>query len=273
MDQILQSLILGIVQGLTEFLPISSSGHLILIPQIFDWSGVIDSLEFNVALHVGTTVAVIWFFWSDWVRIIKAFFINLKTGTVTANFESRLLLMILVGSIPAAIVGLGFKDFIQDYTREPLLVASTLFIFALVLFTADKFGAKARNFKQISWMDAVVIGLAQSLALIPGVSRSGITISAGLFRGFEAVPATRFSFLLSTPAIIGAALLSIGDSAEVIGNGNLSIMLVGVVAAAVIGWVTIKLLLKFVAKNSFNIFVWYRMALAVVIVLYFLNRT
>ena len=118
-----------------------------------------------------------------------------------------------------------------------------------------------------------MIGLAQSLALIPGVSRSGITISAGLFRGLDAVSATRFSFLLSTPAIIGAALLSIGDSAEVIGNGNLSIMLVGVVAAAVTGWVTIKLLLKFVAKNSFNIFVWYRMALAVVIVLYFLNRT
>lgn len=271
MDQIIQSLILGIVQGLTEFLPISSSGHLILIPQIFDWRGVVDSLEFDVALHVGTTIAVIWFFWSDWVRIIKAFFINLKKGTVTADFESRLLLMILVGSIPAAIVGLGFKDFIEENTREPLLVASTLFIFALVLFLADKFGSKARNFKQIGWLDAVVIGLAQSLALIPGVSRSGITISAGLFRGLEAVSATRFSFLLSTPAIIGAAMLSMGDSIEIVGNGNLSIMLVGVVAAAVTGWLTIKLLLKFIAKNSFHIFVGYRIILAILIVAFFLK--
>ena len=269
MDQIFQSLILGIVQGLTEFLPISSSGHLILLPKIFDWSGVIDSLEFDVALHVGTTIAVIWFFWSDWLKIIKAFFINLKKGTVTANFESRLLLMILVGSIPAAIVGLGFKDFIQYYTREPLLVASTLFIFALVLLAADKFGSKGRSFKQIGWIDAVVIGLAQSLALVPGVSRSGITISAGLFRGLEAVSATRFSFLLSTPAIIGAAMLSIGDSVEIVGNGNLTIMLVGVVAAAVTGWLTIKLLLKFVAKNSFNIFVLYRIALAIGLLFYF----
>ena len=266
----MQSLILGIVQGLTEFLPISSSGHLILLPKIFDWRGVVDSLEFDVALHVGTTIAVIWYFWFDWVRIIKAFFINLKTGTLTANFESRLLLMILVGSIPAAIVGLGFKEFIEENTREPLLVASTLFIFALVLLSADKFGSKGRSFKQIGWVDAVVIGLAQSLALIPGVSRSGITISAGLFRGLEAVSATRFSFLLSTPAIIGAALLSIGDSAEIVANGNLSIMLVGVIAAAITGWLTIKLLLKFIAKNSFKIFVWYRIILAIFIAVFFL---
>ncbi len=269
MDQLLQSLILGIVQGLTEFLPISSSGHLILLPKIFDWSGVVDSLEFDVALHVGTTIAVIGFFWSDWVRIIKSFLINLKKGNVTADFESRLLLMILVGSIPAAIVGLGFKELIEENTREPYLVASTLFIFALVLFLADKFGAKGRDFKQIGWLDAITIGLAQSLALIPGVSRSGITISAGLFRGLGAVSATRFSFLLSTPAIIGAAVLSIGDSVEIVGNGNLTIMLVGVVVAAVTGRLTIKLLLKFIAKNSFNIFVWYRIALAIGILVYF----
>jgi len=152
-------------------------------------------------------------------------------------------------------------------------VASTLFIFALVLFTADKFGAKGRSFKQIGWIDAVVIGLAQSLALIPGVSRSGITISAGLFRGIDAVSATRFSFLLSTPAIIGAAFLSIGDSAQIVRNENLSIVLVGVVVAAVTGWLTIKLLLKFIAQNSFNIFVWYRVGLAVLIVIFFINRT
>lgn len=269
MDQILQSLILGIVQGLTEFLPISSSGHLILLPRIFDWSGAIDSLEFDVALHVGTTIAVIWFFWSDWVKIIKAFFINLKKSRVTAEFESRLLLMILVGSIPAAIVGLGFKEFIEENTREPILVASTLFIFALVLLFSDKFGSKARNFKQIGWIDAAVIGLAQSLALIPGVSRSGITISAGLIRGLEAVSATRFSFLLSTPAIIGAAILSIGDSTDVVRSGNLTIMLIGVAAAAITGWLTIKLLLKFVAKNSFNIFVGYRIILAIILLVFF----
>ncbi|MCH7541723.1 undecaprenyl-diphosphate phosphatase, partial [Patescibacteria group bacterium] len=177
--EVFSAAVLGIVQGLTEFLPVSSSGHLIFLPDLFGWGGVVDSLQFDVALHVGTSLAVVWFFWGDWVRISKSFCTGLVHGEVTREFESRLLLMILVGSVPAAIVGLGFKDFIEENTREPLLVAATLFVFALVLLFADKRGAKRKEVKQISWTDAIVVGAAQARALMPGVSRSGITISAG----------------------------------------------------------------------------------------------
>src|SRR3990172_5844712 len=176
---ILQAFILGIVQGFAEFLPISSSGHLIIFPKLFGWSGVVDSLDFDVALHVGTTVAVIWFFWNDWVKIIKSFLQGLKEKEVTKKFESKLLLMILVGSIPAGVVGLGLKDFIEQNTREPLLVAGTLFSFGLLLWLADKAGQKNRSLGDIDWLDAGIIGAAQAISLIPGVSRSGVTITAG----------------------------------------------------------------------------------------------
>jgi undecaprenyl-diphosphatase len=272
MGEIFQAAILGIVQGLTEFLPISSSGHLIFLPDLFGWEGIVDTLEFDVALHVGTTIAVVWFFWADWVRIIGSFLKNLGKN-ITSDFDSRLFLMILVGSVPAAIVGLGFKDFIEGKTREPLLVATTLFIFALVLFLADKFGSKKKMFKQIGWAEAIFVGLAQAVSLIPGVSRSGVTISAGLFRGLGREAAARFSFLLSTPAIIGAAALSVKDLFGSSSDGNLSIFIVGTVSAAIVGWLAIKFLLKFVAKNNFNIFVWYRIVLAVGLITYLINRT
>src|SRR3990167_4514264 len=142
MDQIIPAFILGVVQGLSEFLPISSSGHLIIFPKLFGWSGVVDSLEFDVALHVGTTVAVVWFFWGDWVKIIKSFLHSLKEKEITKKFESKLLLMILVGSIPAGVVGLGLKDWIEQNTREPLLVAGTLFSFGLLLWLLGKKGQK-----------------------------------------------------------------------------------------------------------------------------------
>src|SRR3990167_11546218 len=126
MDQIIPAFILGVVQGLSEFLPISSSGHLIIFPKLFGWSGVVDSLEFDVALHVGTTVAVVWFFWGDWVKMVKSFFYGLKIKNLTKEFESKLLLLILLGSVPAGIVGLVFKDIIEDKNREALLFSGAL---------------------------------------------------------------------------------------------------------------------------------------------------
>lgn len=268
--EIFQAAILGIIQGLTEFLPISSSGHLVLVPSFFGWARVLSSLEFSVAVHVGTALAVVWFFWEDWVRIVRSFLRNIGKG-VTADFDSRLLILIVVGSIPAAILGLTFKDFIEENTREPALVATTLFIFALVLFFADKFGKKKRGFSQIGWLDAVFVGTAQALALVPGVSRSGITISAGLFSGLNRVDATRFSFLLSTPAIVGAAVLTAKDAVSTSSEGNLLVFIVGTLSAAVAGWLTIKFLLQFVATHTFNIFVWYRIVLAVLVMLLNLN--
>jgi undecaprenyl-diphosphatase len=271
MIEIFQATFLGIVQGLTEFLPVSSSGHLIFLPNLLNWRGVVDTLSFDVALHVGTTIAVIWFFWADWLRIIKAFFSNLGKN-LTRDPDSKLLLMVLVGSIPAGVVGLMFKEFIEDNTREPLLVAATLFIFALVLLLSDKLGSKKREFGSIGWFDAVFIGAAQAMSLVPGVSRSGITISAGLFSGLDRQAATRFSFLLSTPAITGAALLSLKGLLDSSAGGNLTIFIVGTISAAVVGWLAIKFLLKFVASNNFNIFVWYRILLAIGLAIY-LTRT
>ena len=267
---ILQAFILGIVQGFSEFLPISSSGHLIIFPKLFGWSGVVDSLEFDVALHVGTTVAVIWFFWNDWVKIIKSFLRSLKEKEITKKFESKLLLMILVGSIPAGVVGLGLKDWIEQNTREPLLVAGTLFSFGLLLWLADKAGQKNRSFTNIGWIDTAIIGVAQAISLVPGVSRSGVTITAGLFKGLNREAATRFSFLLSTPAIIGAAAISAKDLLGASSPGNMLVFSVGTGVAAISGWLAIKFLLKFVSTHNFNIFVWYRIALALILLMIFL---
>ncbi|MDP2721037.1 MAG: undecaprenyl-diphosphatase UppP [bacterium] len=271
MDQVIPASILGIVQGLSEFLPISSSGHLIIFPKLFGWSGVVDSLEFDVALHVGTTVAVVWFFWEDWVKMVKSFLSGLKTKNLTKEFESKLLLLILLGSVPAGIVGIGFKNLIEENTRQPLLVAVTLFSFGLLLWSADKAGQKNRSFTSIGWLDAGIIGTVQAISLVPGVSRSGITITAGLFKGLNREAATRFSFLLSTPAIIGAAVISAKDLFGSSSQGNMSIFVVGTVAAAISGWFAIKFLLKFVSTHNFNIFVWYRIILALLLLILFLG--
>lgn len=269
MEQVFQAAVLGAIQGLSEFLPISSSGHLIIFPKLLSWGGVIDSLEFDVALHVGTTIAVVWFFWKDWVRIIGSFLRGLKKGTPTKDFDSKLFLMILAGSVPAGVVGMIFKDLIEENFRQPLLVATTLFIFALVLLFADKMGAKKREFRRLDWKDALLIGLAQAVSLVPGVSRSGITISAGLLKGLDREAATRFSFLLSTPAIAGAAALTAKDSVSTLSGGNFGVFLVGTLVAAVSGWIAIKFLLRFVASHNFNVFVWYRIGLAVLLAAFF----
>jgi len=269
MEQVFQAAVLGVVQGLSEFLPISSSGHLIIFPKLLSWGGVIDSLEFDVALHVGTTIAVVWFFWRDWVRIIGSFFQGLKRGTPTKEFDSKLFLMILAGSVPAGIVGIVFKDFIEENFRQPLLVATTLFIFALVLLFADKTGAKKREFGKIGWKDALLIGFAQAVSLVPGVSRSGVTISVGLLKGLNREAATRFSFLLSTPAIAGAAALTAKDAVNIGSDGNIGVFVVGTTLAAISGWLAIKFLLKFVSTHNFDVFVWYRIGLAVLLVVFF----
>lgn len=262
MEQVIQALFLGFVQGLTEFLPISSSGHLIIIPEIFNWTGVVDSLEFDVAVHLGTTLAVITYFWRDWANIFSSFFDSVFSDTkkVLENPSSRLLLLIIVGSIPAAIVGLLFRDFIETGVRSSLIVGVNLIVFGILLWITDK-AVQEREFRKVGWKDTVLIGVAQAISLIPGVSRSGITIAAARSRGIKRDAAVRFSFLLSTPAIIGAGLLT---SKELFYTGltqNQSVFFVGFVAAAISGWIAIKFLLNFVKNNSFTVFVIYRIVL------------
>jgi len=268
MEQAFAALILGIVQGLTEFLPISSSGHLVVLPQIFGWGGVVGSLEFDVALHLGSTLAVVGFFWKDWVSVFRHFVGAAIDGQqkIMSDPKSRLLVLIIAGSIPAGLVGFVFKDFIETSVRSSLLVGFNLVFFGLLLWYVDRFAHK-RGIETVGWKDAVVVGVAQAVSLIPGVSRSGITISAARSQKLKREDAVRFSFLLSTPAIIGAGLLTFKDLVEIGFTQRLgSIFLVGFLAAALSGWLTIKFLLNFVKNRGFTVFVIYRILLGVFLI-------
>ncbi|HSX58200.1 MAG TPA: undecaprenyl-diphosphatase UppP [Candidatus Saccharimonadales bacterium] len=273
--EIFQALILGLVQGASEFLPISSSGHLILVPYLFNWHGVVDSLAFDVALHLGTAVAVVAFFWKDWIALFGAFFKTLPKGTTAVwnDTRARLLSLIIIGSIPAAIIGFFFDKYVESYLREPLLVAVLLIIFSFVLFWADRRDKGDRAEKDLNLVDSILVGLAQCLALFPGVSRSGVTITTGLFRGLDRVTATRFSFLLSTPVIVGAGAIKLKEILHgSLAGGSGGVFLVGMVSAAISGFIAIKFLLRYVAKNNFNIFVIYRIVVGVSIILLVLFR-
>jgi len=241
---------MGIVQGLTEFLPVSSTAHLILFPWFLSWGGELDSLSFDVALHAGTLLALIICFWRDWVEII------LK--------KRKLLGLILLASVPAGVLGKLFNDLIESKFRNPSIICGSLVVFGIVMYASEKM-FKHKKVDDLSIADALVIGAAQAVALIPGVSRSGITISAGLFRGMERESAARFSFLLSMPVIAGATLLHakkmiFGHEAH-----NLGMFAAGVAASAVTGLIAIRFLLSYLREHSVNVFVYYRFALAAVI--------
>lgn len=269
MEQTLQALILGITQGLTEFLPISSSGHLIILPKIFGWDGVVDSLEFDVALHLGTTLAVVGFFWKDWLAVFSSFFKQVSNGNrVFSDHQARLLLLIIVGSIPAGAVGLTFKDFIEVSARSSFLVGINLIIFGVLLWFFDRFEHE-RKIESAGLKDAILVGIAQAVSLIPGVSRSGITITAARSQKLRREDAVRFSFLLSTPAIFGAGLLTYKDLLASGNHQNLNgIFFIGFLAAAVSGWVTIKFLLGYVRDKGFDVFIIYRILLGTFLIIW-----
>jgi len=269
MSEIFKALILGIVQGLSEFLPISSTGHLIVIPELLGWDGLVSSLSFDVALHLGTTLAVLAFFWRDWMRLVRAFITNLSSGPsqVFAEKDSRLFVLLILGSIPAGVLGFLIQEQVETSLRDPVYVALALIIFAFVLAWADTIKGN-RQADKISIFDSIFIGVAQAISLFPGVSRSGATITAGLLRGLSREEATRFSFLLSTPIVVGAAAFKFKELFVEGGfQGGADLFLVGGVAAAVSGWFAIKWLLKFVQTNSFKPFVIYRIVLGVAILL------
>ncbi len=270
MNELFQAIILGIVQGLTEFLPISSTGHLIVIPEILGWDGLVSSLSFDVALHVGTTLAVLVYFWRDWVRLIKAFLSNLPLGLgkVWTDPDSRLFVLLFLGSLPAGVSGFFLQEQVETSFRDPAYVAGALILFALVLFWADSLKGK-KDIQRLGVLDSLFVGCAQAISLFPGVSRSGATITGSLVRGLNRQAATRFSFLLSTPIIVGAsvfkfkALFSEGGFQD-----SFNLFLVGGLAAAVSGWLAISWLLKFVQTQNFKPFVIYRLVLGTLILLF-----
>ncbi|MCX8034568.1 MAG: undecaprenyl-diphosphatase UppP [Thermodesulfovibrio sp.] len=257
MDEIFKAIILGIIQGITEFLPISSTAHLVITPWIFGWTGTVNSLSFDIAVHVGTLFSLFYCFWKDWIDILLR--------------DRKMLFYLVLGTIPAGVAGFTFHDFIENSLRDPLIIVFTLIFIGILMLIAEKIGKRQRN--SVTLSDAIVIGTAQAIALIPGVSRSGITITAGLFKGLDRAYAAKFSFLLSTPAIAGAGVLDFYKSIKIGYSHDYSLFIIGVISAAITGIIAIKFLLNFLKKYPLNIFIYYRWVLAgVIFLLYFLRN-
>jgi undecaprenyl-diphosphatase len=275
MDIAVQALIMGVVQGLTEFLPVSSSGHLIIVPFLFGWNDpFIDSLAFSVMLHIGTLLALFIYFWADWLRLVPAGLYALRDRSFRGDPERRLAWLLLAATVPAAIVGFLFNDIIESNVREVGLVAATLVVGGGILWLADRRGSRAKGVADVSFPVAVGIGVAQALALVPGISRSGISISAARFAGLDREAAARFSFLMAAPATAGAAIfearkLITGEAGVAV---SVEPLIVGMVAAFVSGMLAIGVLLRYVRTRSMNVFVWYRLVLAGVVLVAWLAR-
>ena len=266
-----QALVLGLVQGATELLPVSSSGHLILVPWLGDWEYLKEHETFNqtfdVALHLGTLVAVVTYFWRDLVGLLRAWLHTLRTRRA-ATAEERLAWFVVLATIPAAIVGYLGEDLIAEHLGEPWQIAIALVLFAALLWLADR-QPERRGMGALGPREALAIGAAQSLALMPGVSRSGVTITAGRFLGLDRDSAARVSFLLLVPIVLGAVVLK-GVQDVVLGDlpsGSTGPFVVGTLAAAGSGLLAIDALLGYVRRHDYSIFVWYRLIAAAIVIL------
>jgi undecaprenyl-diphosphatase len=262
--------LLGVVQGLTEFLPVSSSGHLILARAFFGWDPDRFGMAFDVACHVGTLAAVVVFFRADVGRLIAA-----APGALSGRdgeYE-RLGRQIIAGTIPVVIIGGLFADTIEDRIRSPLMVAITLTIGGIGLIIAERVGRKTRDARTLGYGEAFAIGVAQAAALAPGISRSGATLTAALLLNVERASAARFIFLLSLPAILAAAAKE-GLELAKIGLAAIPVTLfaVGVVTSAIVGYITVKFFVRYLAHHSLEVFAYYRFALAAVTVIWLLSR-
>jgi undecaprenyl-diphosphatase len=260
--------VIGIVQGLTEFLPISSSGHLILVPYLLGWTDpFVNSLAFSVMLHMGTLVALLAYFWRDWARLVPAGLAALRDRSLRGDPDRRMAWLIAATLPPAVVLGVLLTDFFEAKVRQPLLVAVMLVVGAAILWMADRLGRKADPIERLGFRGAFAIGCAQALALVPGISRSGISISAGLGLGLSREAATRFSFLMATPVIAGAGLFELKKlvAGEVAADVNGGAIAIGFVAAVVSGLAAIHVLLRFVRNHPMTVFVAYRILLAALV--------
>ncbi len=262
---ILQIIVLALVQGLTEFLPISSSAHLILVPYLTDWPD--QGLAFDVAVHVGTLTAVVIYFRKE---ISKMFFAWLASLKGRHSEDSRLAWGVLIGTIPVGLAGLLFKDVISDHLRTPLVIAATTIIFGFLLWYADWSGKRSRDEHSMSWKDIIIIGCAQAIALIPGTSRSGITITAGLMLGLTAPAAARFSFLLSIPVIVLAGGVETLDYLKVASINDINDLIIGALISAVSAYLCIHYFLMLLERIGMTPFVIYRLLLGIVLLSFYL---
>ena len=264
---VLQAFVLGIVQGLTEFLPISSTAHLKVVPVVLGWGD--PGVSFTAVIQLGSIAAVLWYFWKDLTGITTGAIKAIQNSDYQSN-EFRMALGIGLGTLPIVFFGLLIKKFIPDFDNSPLrslaAIAGASIVMSLLLGVAEKLGKKKRTFDKLGVQDGVLMGLAQAMALIPGVSRSGSTLTAGLFMGLERAAAARFSFLLGIPAITLAGLVELKDLLEVgLGDAGIVPLVVGVISAAIFSYLAIAWLLRFLQTQSTWVFIWYRLGFGVLI--------
>ncbi len=284
---IIEAVILGIVQGVAEFAPISSSAHLIIVPWLFGWDNpALSGLSFDVALHLGTLAAVLIYFWGDLWRLLKAGFAGIFQWRIGDDHDRRLAWYIVLATIPAVLVGYFIEDMVDAAfhasgvdipANRMLTLAAMLAGVALVMLFVDTVARHTRPLTRMRLIDALIVGLAQTLALFPGVSRSGSTIIAGLALGFERAEAARFSFLLAVPVTLGAGLRGVWAlfqewQATLLTNNDLLVIAVGVLSAAISGFLCIHFLLRFLRRSSLSVFVIYRIVLAVIVAFVALAR-
>lgn len=274
MDTVIQALIMGVVQGLTEFLPVSSSGHLIIVPALLGWDDAfLNSLAFSVMLHLATLTALVIYFRRDWLVLVPAGLLALRDRSFAGDPNRRLAWLIAAATVPALIAGFVLNDLVEDQFRQIGLVAFMLVVGGAILWLADRHGRRDRSITGLTFPLAVGIGAAQALALVPGISRSGISISAGLFAGLGREAAARFSFLMATP--ITAAAGAWETRKLIAGEGGYDVaagpLVVGMIAALVSGIIAIHALLRFLRSYPTHVFVVYRVALAAVVVVVWLG--
>jgi len=258
-----QAIVLGVVQGLTEFLPISSSGHLRIVPAFFGWDD--PGAAFTAVIQLGTMAAVLLYFRRDLWRIAVAWLRSLRDPEVRGDLDARMGWYIILGTIPIGILGLAFKDPIETKFRNLELIGTTLIVFGLVMLAAEAVSRRDRQLREITRRDGLLIGCAQALALVPGVSRSGATISAGLFLNFDRAAAARYSFLLSVPAVVLSGLFELRHAGE--GNLPIGTTALATLLAFVTGYASIAFLLRYLVRHSIGVFVAYRLVLGVIVLI------
>lgn len=276
---LLESIILGIVQGLTEFLPISSTGHLTLAGKFMNliseehpeqWTA------FIAVIQLGTMLAVLVYFWKDLISIIKDFIndnIIKRISYSNQQVNSKLGWLIIIGTIPVVIIGLTFKDVIEGaLTKNLYIIAASLIVLALILALAEKTAKFKKNIENVTILDSIIIGVAQALSLIPGSSRSGTTITAGLFVGLNREAAARFSFLLSIPAVLASGVLQLYEAVEFLDKAMAVNIIVATIVSGISGYLAIDFLLKFLKKNSTFLFIYYRIGLGIIIFILLFNN-
>ncbi len=265
----IESIILGIIQGLTEFLPISSTAHLVIVPALFHWSSeLLNSLTFDVALHLGTLIAVVSYFFRDTVDLISGFVKGLWNRNFKNDPKTRFSLLVFIGTIPAGVLGVLLDKWVETKFRTPAVLATMLIVIGIVMWYAEKIAKRAKKSESMTVRDALIVGFSQALALIPGTSRSGITISSGLFLGYDREEAARFSFLLSIPVIAGAALLKLRVFIHGIPAHEMAPLLLGTFFSALLGFLAIKFFMKYLQGHTMNAFVVYRFLFAAVIIIF-----